>query len=212
MNRNVIIRVDDYPRALKEDERIGDSNRLDRLFCFDKIFKIFGIKYILGVVPSLINERDAELFKKLNIQIAMHGFDHSQNFHIKTKEDIRKDLLSGIKILNEFGIVTSDYISPFNEDSVDLKSVLLDLGFKRFFGGEIKEESQFSNYGDMECYQSPKKYYNIAEKIVIDKNDNNFIVTLHYTWEIAYLFGYNSKGLEDLLKVISKIIYEGEEK
>lgn len=176
-----IVRIDDYPRALKTDPRIPDSTKHIRLAMFNEVFKKSGVKYILGVVPTLLDTTDIKLINEAKIDVAMHGVDHRANFSNLCKCDINPNLDKSIlktlcklhELLSEhkrimemnFNKITS-YISPFNEDTPMLRYHLMQLGFKIFMGGEVESKGKcyFDEFGLL-CLQSPHIYYSRAKEI-----------------------------------------------
>lgn len=186
-----IVRVDDYPRALQVDPRIPDSTKHIRLAMFNEVFKRHGVKYILGVVPALLDTKDIQLIQEAKIDVAMHGVDHRQHFSKLCKcnmDCIEKEIADEAspfkkpilrttcklhKLLSEhkrimemhFGRITS-YISPFNEDTPRLRYHLMQLGFKTFFGGTMESKGKcfFDDFGLLNM-QSPHVYYARAREI-----------------------------------------------
>jgi len=235
------VRVDDYPRALTIDPRLPDTTKHLRLAMFNEVFKKYGVKYILGVVPTMLDSKDIQLIQEAKIDVAMHGVDHRKwlinlcecnpECIEKAKADeaspIKKpilittcklqDLIAEHKRIMEvhFGKLTS-YISPFDEDTPNLRHHLKQLGFKTFFGGEIEAKGKcFFDENGLLCLQSPRPYYTRSREIpalVFNElawNETTFnsieedtimTITLHFTWEtIENAYAANLSRLCEML-------------
>ncbi|MFH1230030.1 MAG: hypothetical protein V1709_00895 [Planctomycetota bacterium] len=228
-----IVRVDDYPRALNTDPRLPDATKHLRLAMFNEVFKKYGVKYILGVVPTMLDSRDIQIIQEAKIDVAMHGVDHRRWLvnlcecnvkEIRVIEEMEGESCRLHKLLAEhkrimevrFGKITS-YISPFDEDTPNLRYHLKQIGFKTFFGGKIEEGGKcFFDDNGLMCLQSSHLYYTRSreipalvfnEQIYRDEYALNMIeedtlitITLHFTWEtIESAYVSNLSRLCDML-------------
>ena len=186
-----ITRIDDYPTGVKPIIN-------NRFIKFSKVLSLFeerGLKYLLGVVPALINEEDISFIKSLEFcEVALHGFDH--NFHTFSegnreefkgwaKEDIREKLKEGLNILKDFQIRC--YVPPFNIFNQELVDAVNDLAITSITSGCDKPELDFHN---LDVITPKRMFYSKSTQILGCMeffNANTDHLSLHLTWEIEEL-------------------------
>ena len=126
----MLFRIDDYPTGIKP----VIPNRFAE---FDKVLSEFEkrkLKYLLGVVPYLINEEDVDYLKNLKYAVvALHGYDH--NFHTFTelnREEFKgwNKSLVNIQQYDDFPSETKIYIE-FLTQKLNVPISIISVGPKR---------------------------------------------------------------------------------
>ena len=186
----MLFRIDDYPTGVKP----VISNRFVE---FDKVLSEFEkreLKYLLGVVPYLINEEDVDYLKGLkHAIIALHGYDH--NFHTFTelnREEFKGWNTQSIIAKLKYGLDTSlkdfiidAYIPPFNNFSQNLIDALIELNFKTMTTGV---NAPMFNYKTLRVMTPKPQFYGTSTEIINHLNSfdkDNDHIALHLTWEIS---------------------------
>ena len=186
----MLFRIDDYPTGIKP----VIPNRFDE---FDKVLLEFEkrkLKYLLGVVPYLINEEDVDYLKKLNYAvIALHGYDH--NFHTFTesnREEFKGWNTQSIIAKLKYGLDTSlkdftidSYIPPFNNFSQNLIDALVELNFNTITTGV---NAPMFDYKTLKVMTPKPQFYGTSTEIINHLNSfdkDNDHIALHLTWEIS---------------------------
>lgn len=185
----MLFRIDDYPTGIKP----VIPNRFAE---FDKVLLEFEkrqLKYLLGVVPYLINEEDIDYLKSLKCAvIALHGYDH--NFHTFTeanREEFKGWNTESIIAKLKYGLETSlkdfivdSYIPPFNNFSQNLVDALVELNFNTITTGIHAPKFDYKTLKVM----TPKpQFYGTSTEIInrlhsFDKDNDH--IALHLTWEV----------------------------
>ena len=204
----MLFRIDDYPTGIKP----VIPNRFAE---FDKVLSEFEkrkLKYLLGVVPYLINEEDVAYLKGLkHAIIALHGYDH--NFHTFTelnREEFKGWNTQSIIAKLKYGLDTSlkdfiidAYIPPFNNFSQNLIDALIELNFNTMTTGVNPPNFDYKTLNVM----TPKHdFYGTSTEIInnistFDKTKDH--IALHLTWEIRERSEQKEWQLPLLLDIIN---------
>lgn len=210
MGNKIIFRIDDYPTGVK---KIIDN----RLILFDIVLSEFEkrqIKYVIGVVPKLVDKDDIFYLKTLKYaEIAVHGYDHNyfvwngQNnneFFNQPKDTISLKIDESIQLLKDFKI--DWFIPPFNKNTQNLVDVLEEKNIKNITIGPeyFYQEGGNVNFKNLNVH-SPQ-YYGKSSSMINEINFNNIEgqICFHLTWEIDE---YKNDGINwKLPKILDKFL------
>lgn len=204
LNNDKIVRIDDFPTGIRP---ILDD--LEPIYNVLMEFEKRNIRFVLGIVPSLLTNEMIERLKTFKYLIlAQHGFNHKYDelskkliknkdpyndwccmdqfneFEGMSKEDIREKLEEGKKILEQIGPMDI-YIPPCNKLDPNTLSVLEDMNIKFILGDNIHLQSEKKKIQIL-----PSGFYGRV-KDLNSSNAKSQILTFHATWEFDDLFRKN---------------------
>ncbi len=137
------IRVDDAFFTKQEEKH---RHNLKSFIEFDNVMKSFDLHYVLGVIPSTLDEENSEyLINNHHFSIALHGINHDERFRNEFKDhETKDDIFEKIdNILEKHKFVfehTHIYIPPHNVIDTKTVDALFELSFDAIMGGPETEQ------------------------------------------------------------------------
>lgn len=124
--RIVIINMDD----IQEDWLENIAVKLMELHVSKKIPVVVGVlPYLLDMPGGTLKSHLKNFYNEPMIEIAQHGYDHSEYLGEMSYEEQKNTIERGLKILLSLGIQPNTFVPPFGSaDSTTLKA-LSELGF-----------------------------------------------------------------------------------
>jgi len=231
----MLIRIDDYPNGVRPNSYWSGKNCgfndewEEHNFQIGLVLREFedrGVPYIMGVVPSLIEERDIEYLKNLKYcTVALHGYDHANvifrqivpkteqeillhggwvgvdnEFHPrfrKSKQTIVKEFEKGLELLSHFKV--KHFIAPFNHMTQEAVDAVIEVGMTDIWW----------------CGNWNYKNLNVLDPGLYEKSENmltelvpNRNITFHLTWELEQFKKHRHNWkLPKILDNISRSFY-----
>tara|TARA_B110000908_G_C10267203_1_gene465463 strand:- start:6945 stop:8129 length:1185 start_codon:yes stop_codon:yes gene_type:complete len=199
LSNDKIIRIDDFPTGIRP---ILDD--LEPLYDILMEFEKRELRFVLGIVPSLLTEDMIERLKKFKyLIVAQHGYNHNyeklhkklidnkdpyndwccmdqfNEFTGKSKDEIKDKMEFGRNILEKIG-PTNIYIPPCNNLDKNTLEVLEDLDFKYILGDGISHSSK-------KIPIISSNFYNRV-RMLNRNNSQGRVSCLHVTWEWDELY------------------------